>query len=154
MSDSNAITTPHNTILCSKEAVEIVLLTIMTIIFLKYKYHIHHIISLIIFCLLSFAIDFLLENFEEGLLNQGTLKIVLDFIIIILELSNFCYPSYMMNTLYYHYWTINFYLGLFLFSLNTFFLIAIVTFLGDPYEEIITIIFIIFLEKLNQVLLF
>ena len=59
-SDSDTVTTPHNTILCSKEAIEIVLLTIMTMIFLKYKYHIHHIISLIIFCLLSFSIDFLL----------------------------------------------------------------------------------------------
>ena len=43
-----SLDTPHNSILCTKEALEIILLTLFTFLFLKYRYYIHHIISLII----------------------------------------------------------------------------------------------------------
>ena len=131
-SDSSTVTTPHNTILCTKEAIEIILLIIITRIILKYKYYIHHLISLIIFCILCFFIDFLLQNFQEGLLNRKPMKIILDCVSLIIEIVNFCYTCYMLNNLYYHYWTISFSLGLFLFVLNTSVLILIVAFLGDP----------------------
>ena len=59
-SNDNSLNAPHSEILCTKEAVEIIILIIFTKIFLKYKYYIHHVISLILFCILCFFIDYLL----------------------------------------------------------------------------------------------
>ena len=132
---NNSVNTYHSTILSTREAIVIIILIIATTIFLKYKYHIHHIISLVIFCLVCIAIDFLLDNYEKGLINQGLKKIILDCVNMIVEIINYCYQSYMMNTLYYHYWSIDFSLGLFLFIGNTISLIIFITFLGDPYGE-------------------
>ena len=134
-SNDNSLNAPHSEILCSKEAVEIIILIIFTKIFLKYKYYIHHVISLILFCILCFFIDYLLENFQEGLLNQKLLKIILDCVTIIIDIVNICYTAYMINNLYYHYWSISFSLGFFLFSVNTIVIILIVAFLGDPNGE-------------------
>ena len=53
---------------------------------------------------------------------------------IVLEIINFCYEAYMLNSLYYHFWTLNFSLGLFLFSLNSMTLIVILI-IGDPNGE-------------------
>ena len=118
---------------------------------MKYKYYIHHVISLILFCILCFFIDYLLENFQEGLLNQKLLKIILDCVTIIIDIVNICYTAYMINILYYHYWSISFSLGFFLFSVNTIVIILIVAFLGDPNgEKILLIIYIIFFLKLVQ----
>ena len=131
---SGSIDTPHNAILCTKEAVEIIILTLTTFLFLKYKYYIHHIISLIIFCIFSLIIDFILDNFKEGLFELPTLKIIMDSASIVIEIINFCYESYLLNSLYYSYWSLNFSLGLFLFTLNTLTLIVILI-IGDPNGE-------------------
>ena len=134
-SSNNSVKTYHSTILSTREAIVIIFLTIATMIFLKYKYHIHHIISLVIFCLVCIAIDFLLDNYEKGLINQGAKKIILDCVNMIIEIINYCYQSYMMNSLYYHYWSIDFSLGLFLLIGNSISLITFVCFFGDPYGE-------------------
>ena len=42
----------------TKEVIEIIFLTILTFLILKYKYFIHHIISLIIFCILVLELIF------------------------------------------------------------------------------------------------
>ena len=54
---------PNAESLFSREALELILLTLITFILLKYRYYIHHIISLAIFCLLSIFIDLLLDNY-------------------------------------------------------------------------------------------
>ena len=129
-----SLDTPHNSILCTKEALEIILLTLFTFLFLKYRYYIHHIISLIIFCMFSIIIDLILQNYQKGLIELPLMKIIMDSFSIVLEIINFCYEAYMLNSLYYHFWTLSFSLGLFLFSLNSMTLIVILI-IGDPNGE-------------------
>ena len=83
---------------------------------MKYKYFIHHIISLIIFCIIGVCIDFLLNNWEDNLLSKPFLQIIFYFIIILLEIVNYSYQKYMMDKLYFHYWNISLATGLSLFT--------------------------------------
>ena len=112
---SGVVISMHNSLLVTKEAFEIIILIIITMIFFKSKYYIHHIISLVIFCGLCCGIDFLLDNYKEEFVQQIPLKIIANILVTITEIIRFCYQKYMMNTLYYQYWTVSFSLGLFLF---------------------------------------
>ena len=47
------------------DSIEIIFLTLITFICLKYKYYIHHIISIIIFTILCIIIDLILKNFTR-----------------------------------------------------------------------------------------
>ena len=132
-SDSSVISF-HNSLLVTREAIEIIILIIITMIFFKSKYYIHHIISLIIYCSLSISIDFLLDNYKVELLAKTPFQIICSIIAIILEIVLICYQSYMMNSLYYHYWTICFSLGLFLLVFNLISLIGAYTF-GDKNDK-------------------
>ena len=130
----STITSLHNSLLATREAIEIIILIIITMIFFKSKYYIHHIISLVIYCSLSVGIDFLLDNFNVELLVQTPLQIISNIGTLILEIVLICYQAYMMNILYYHYWTICFSLGLFLLLISLFTLILAYT-LGDENNE-------------------
>ena len=66
----------HDSIFCSKASIEIILITLITFLFLKYKYFIHHIISLIIFCIIGVCIDLLLENFKQNPLGKDYKEII------------------------------------------------------------------------------
>ena len=105
----------HDSIFCSKASIEIILITLITFLFLKYKYFIHHIISLIIFCIIGVCIDLLLENFKQNPLGKDYKEIIFFIVIILLEIINYCYQKYMMDKLYYSYWNISLALGLSLF---------------------------------------
>ena len=131
---SQIIISIHNTLLVTREAVEIIILIIITMIIFKSKYYIHHIICLVIFCGLCVGIDFLLDNYKEEFAEKIPLKIIFSIVVLICEIVLFCYQKYMMNTLYYHYWTISFSLGLFLFLFNMIILISVFIF-GDKNNE-------------------
>jgi len=113
---TNAPQNHHDSYFCAKVSAEIILITLVTFIFLKYKYFIHHIISLIIFCIIGVCIDFLLNNWEDNLLSKPFLQIIFYFIIILLEIVNYSYQKYMMDKLYFHYWNISLATGLSLFT--------------------------------------
>ena len=113
---TNAPQNHHDSYFCAKVSAEIILITLVTFIFLKYKYFIHHIISLIIFCIIGVCIDFLLNNWEDNLLSKPFLQIIFYFIIILLEIVNYSYHKYMMDKLYFHYWNISLATGLSLFT--------------------------------------
>ena len=113
---TGAIGNFHETIFCSKADIEIILITLITFVFLKYKYFIHHIISLIIFCIAGVCIDLLLENFKENPLGKNYIEIIFFFVIILIEIINYCYQKYMMDKLYYNYWSLSLALGLSLFA--------------------------------------
>ena len=132
--DINDFNDPHVNILCTREAFGMAVLTILTIILLKEKYYLHHIISIVIFCLLSISIDFLLGNFTIGLIHQGIIKIIFDILSFILELFGYCYQTYMMNKLFYNYWSVGFSQGFLLFIINTILLLGSLI-LGNPYGE-------------------
>ena len=100
-----------------------ILITLSTLLFLKYKYFIHHIISIIIFAIISFCIDILLDNFEQGVFSKKAFQIIFDIIIILLEILNYCYQKYMMEKHYHNYWNVAFALGVYFFILSTIYLI-------------------------------
>jgi hypothetical protein len=89
----------YNTILNTINGGEIFLMSLVTFILLKYKYYIHHMISMAIFCFLGCLNDFVLENFTI----IGYKYLYAYIIYIINDLLIFCYLKYMMDKLYYHY---------------------------------------------------
>jgi len=105
----------HESKFCSKEGVEIIFITLITMFFLKYNYFIHHIISIIIFCLVGVFIDSLINNWKQEFENKKFYHIIMYFAIILVEIFNYCYQKYMMDTLYYNYWNITLANGLSLF---------------------------------------
>mgnify|MGYP006916227576 CR=1 FL=1 len=109
--DSN----PHDSTFFTNEGIEIILIRLITFLFLKYKYFKHHIICLIIFCSLCVCMDLILNNYEINLLNKTAIEIIISIVIMIMEIVNYCYQKYMMETLFYHYWNLSFALGISLF---------------------------------------
>ena len=80
----------------------ILLITLETFFFLKYKYYNHHIICLVIFCLLSICIDIMLENYKNIKYDE-----ILYYIIYIIGITLYMfYAKYMLEKLYYLYWDI------------------------------------------------
>ena len=89
----------YNAILNTVNGVEIILMTIGTYFLLKYKYYIHHMISMILFCILGISMDFILQNYFIIRYNY----VVIYIFYIINEVLLFCYIKYMMDKLYFHY---------------------------------------------------
>ena len=79
--------------------VEIFLISIITFFLLNYKYHIHHIISMILYLLLGIGNDLILDSYS--MLKYDYLYIYI--IYIINEMFLFCFLKYMMDELFYHY---------------------------------------------------
>jgi len=132
--DFSPATSPHNSLLVTREIIEIIFLIIATAIFFKYKYYAHHIFSLILYSLLSVGIDFLLGNYIKEVATLNYLQIISHVLSIILEIVSFCYYKYLMDKLYYNFWSINFSIGLFLVFMNSLTIIGAYT-LGEPKEN-------------------
>ena len=90
------------------EAIEIIIICIITKFFMKYKYYIHHIISLVIFIILSVIMDMMLGNFQSLLTNFSIYLIIVSFI----EASTYCYNKYMMDVRYHSLYNMIFFLGI------------------------------------------
>ena len=94
------------------EAIEILLLTIVTYFLLKYKYYIHHFISIIILVLLCISIDLILDNFSKVsyfVLVESILYVFMDSLI-------FSYIKYLIEFKYFYFMDIIFIMGVFEFS--------------------------------------
>jgi hypothetical protein len=89
----------YTTILNTINGFEIFLMSLATFILLKYKYHIHHMISMVGFCFLGILNDIVLGNYSL----IGYKYLYAYIIYIINDLLVFCYLKYMMDKLYYHY---------------------------------------------------
>ena len=90
------------------EAFEIIIICLTTKIFLKYKYYIHHIISLILFLILSIVMDIILGDFES---LQFTF-IIYVIILSIVEVIDYCYIKYMMDVKYHSIYNMIFFRGI------------------------------------------
>ena len=66
---------------------------------MNYKYYTHHIISIIIYCILNITIDLILDNFFIFYYKY----IYIYIIYLINSAIIMCYLKYMMDKLYYHY---------------------------------------------------
>ena len=97
------------------EAFEIIILCLITRFFLKYKYYIHHIISLNIFLILSIIMDIILQNFQAI-----TTKFVIYVIIFsIIEATDYSYIKYMMDVKYHSLYNMIFFRGVSEFFSNS-----------------------------------
>jgi len=108
---SKAVQNPHNSGLSSFESIELVFITIVSFLLLKYKYFIHHIIAIIIFIFISFFIDLILDNFPD-LFNRGVIFIFISIIIVAIDAIDYGYQKYMMDVLFYPYWSIALIIGI------------------------------------------
>ena len=118
-----------NNILNTVNGVEMILMTVGTFLLLKYKYYKHHIISMIIFCILGIVSDFILGNFF--IMNYSYSYIYIPYIIN--DVMIFCYLKYMMDKLYYHYIEILLHWGLtgFIVKMIIFFALSIHEYKND-----------------------
>ena len=96
--------------LCSNQSIEIISFLVITALFLKYKYYIHNIISLISFCIFSAIIDLISGN----LLKIQSIDL-LYIIVIVTEDFFYCYMKYMIDKKYHKYWDIIFFQGVYNF---------------------------------------
>ena len=88
-----------NLLLNTTNGTEIILMTIGTFLLLKYKYYVHHMISMFLFCILGITNDFILGSYFSIKYNYFFIYIIY----IINEVFLFCYLKYMMDKLYYQY---------------------------------------------------
>ena len=103
---------------------EMILLTIASIILLKYKYFIHHIISMVGFILFGNFSDLLLGTYTE-LIKFGAVPIFIQIFGVISDVAYYYYQKYMMEKLFYPYWRISFAVGIGLVLFTTVLLIYI-----------------------------
>ena len=103
---------------------EMILLTIASIILLKYRYFIHHIISMAGFILFGNFSDLLLGTYTE-LIKFGAVPIFIQIFGVISDVAYYYYQKYMMEKLFYPYWRISFAVGIGLVLFTTALLIYI-----------------------------
>jgi len=104
--------------------VEMILLTIVSLFFLKYKYFKHHVISIIGFVICGNVCDLLLGYYSE-LVKMDPVIIGFKFFSIFIDVIFFNVQKYMMEMLYYPYWKINVVNGVALFCATTIILIYV-----------------------------
>ena len=133
-------------VLCLNEVLDIIILLIITRIFLKYRYYIHNLISLIIFCVFGIIIDFFLGHYknlkpaDSIYYLEGIAKCVLS-----------CYMKYMMDTNYDKYWNIIFFMGFVNLIIGLIFFIFYSIFKEDN-EQSIEFIYFIPIFLINSIL--
>ena len=103
------------------DGIELIFITFVTYIFLKYKYYIHHYISITIFILLCVLIDILLENFT----HTNTSIVLLSIIYVLADSLLYLYLKYMIEHKYYYYMDILFIFGI--FNIISHFITVIIT---------------------------
>jgi len=96
-------------IISTTNGFEIILISLATFLILNYKYYIHHMITMIIYCILGISFDLILGSFS--LIKYNYVYIYIIFIIN--EILIYCYLKYMMDKLYYQYIEIILYYGIF-----------------------------------------
>ena len=101
---------------------------LLSLVILKSKYHIHHIISFILFSIFSVIIDLIFGNFQV-LESASFLYIIPNLVDDLLA----CFQKYMIDKKYHSYWNILFFFGLFSFIIYSIELIIII--IKDPNDN-------------------
>ena len=111
------------------EGIEIIIIFFVTAFFFKYKYYIHHIISIAIFIILSIIIDIMLDNYK----GHDISSLSINFFFILFESIGYCYFNYMMEIKYHHFWNMTLILGIIDFLAYTiiFFILLIIKSVND-----------------------
>ena len=109
--------------------VEMILLTIVSIFLLKYKYYNHHFISMAAFIIFGTISDIIL-NYYPHMAKYGLLINTFEFLRIFADvIYYYYYQKYMMEILFYPYWKISFCIGICVSFTATLLLIYVLT---DP----------------------
>ena len=108
--------------------VEMILLTIVSIFLLKYKYYNHHFISIAAFTIFGTISDIIL-NYYPHMAKYGLLINTFEFLRIFADVIYYYYQKYMMEILFYPYWKISFCIGICVSFTATLLLIYVLT---DP----------------------
>ena len=99
----------YNSIGNTLNVIAIIFFTTLSFLLLKYKYYIHHIISIVIFCILCISCDFILGNYSNLNFKYAYIFIIGGFNVV----AKYCFIKYMIDNLYYHYNEILLYHGIF-----------------------------------------
>ena len=86
----------------------LLLMSLVTYILLKYKYYIHHIISMFLYLAIGISIDLILHSYQEIKCDY----IYFYIIYVVNEVLIFCYIKYLMDKLYYNYKEVVIYWGI------------------------------------------
>ena len=98
------------------DAIEIIFLSIITYYILKYKYYIHHFISIALIVVCGIAIDLLIDNYS----NIDIIKIVINsFFYILADVSLYSYFKYLIEFKYYYFMDVLFISGIINFIINS-----------------------------------
>ena len=95
------------------DGIEIIFITLITYFILKYKYYIHHIISIIIFVILCIIIDIILKNY----IYTDTYTVISSILVVIADTFIYTYFKYLIANKYYYFLDILLYIGSFDFIL-------------------------------------
>ena len=104
--------------------IEMILLTIVSIFLLEYKYYIHHSIAIVAFIILGAICDGILGYYSE-IIKYDFLTNFIQFLSLVTDVVNYYYQKYMLEKLYYPYWRISFSQGIVLFVFATALLIFV-----------------------------
>ena len=104
---------------------EMICIIVISKILLKYKYFIHHVISIAIFILIGIICDIFIDKYEK--LRKDGIYNFLDILAIIIDSLYFCYIKYLMEKIFIHYWNVGLTLGLTLTTFATLLLFAALT---------------------------
>ena len=145
--DNIQVKSPKSVETFFEQGIQMVLLAVISIFLLNYKYYIHNIIAIILFLCSSLGIDFIVGYFKIKI-ETHYLAIILEYVYILTDCINICYIKYMMEKWYYPYWNLYFVLGLFLFSVATIALFIILI-LGKNSDILFVQGFFGYFEKTN-----
>ena len=123
MSEASASYNPIADYEFLKLSIEMICLLIISRILLKYKYFIHHVISITIFIVIGIICDIFIDKYEK--LRKDGIYNFLDIFAIIIDSLYYCYIRYLMEKKFVHYWNIGLTLGLTLTTFATFLLFVV-----------------------------
>ena len=81
-----------------KDGAEIIFITLVNFFLLKYKYYIHHFISITIFVILTIIIDIILDNFHRA----NKITAILSILVVLVESIYYSYLKYLVEKKYYY----------------------------------------------------
>ena len=122
----------HNMNLFTQESIEMIFLCIVSFLLLKYKYFIHHIISILLFILVSLFMDFITDKFSE-FFGEGVVIVVINIVVIFSDALSYGFQKYMIDIKFHPYWNVSLCIGLTKFSI--FFAIIIVCLFKSRDDE-------------------
>jgi len=103
-----------------KLSIEMICLINISRILLKYKYFIHHVISITIFILIGIICDIFIDKYEK--LRKDGISNCVDILAIIIDSLYYCYLKYLMEKKFVYYWNIGLTLGITLIAFASFLL--------------------------------